>query len=96
MIATVKIIAIPSISIVIIPNSGINGNLQIKAVSIVITKQRFYDLDISENEFKVISALRAQTTRDLLLALIENEGLSFQTLRHNLIIFVLNCNLDAL
>ena len=54
-----------------------NGSVQIKADH---NKKRFYDLDISENEFKVISALRAQTTRDLLLALIENEGLSFQTL----------------
>ena len=53
-----------------------NGSVQIKADH---NKKRFYDLDISENEFKVISALRAQTT-DLLLALIENEGLSFQTL----------------
>ena len=53
-----------------------NGSVQIKADH---NKKRFYDLDISENEF-VISALRAQTTRDLLLALIENEGLSFQTL----------------
>ena len=45
-----------------------NGSVQIKADH---NKKRFYDLDISENEFKVISALRAQTTRDLLLALIE-------------------------
>ena len=54
-----------------------NGSVKIKTDH---NKKRFYDLNISENEFKIISALRAQTTRDLLLALIENEGLSFQTL----------------
>ena len=57
-----------------------NGSVQIKADH---NKKRFYDLDISENEFKVISALRAQTTRDLLLALIENEGLSLSNFGKN-------------
>ena len=38
---------------------------------------RFYPPKITENESKVIKALRRQTPRDLLLALVQNDGLEF-------------------
>lgn len=41
---------------------------------------RFYPPQISEEESKVIKALRRQTPRDLLLALVENDGLEFSQL----------------
>lgn len=41
---------------------------------------RFYPPQITEAESVVIKALRKQTPRDLLLALVENEGLEFSEL----------------
>jgi len=41
---------------------------------------RFYSPQITEDESVVIKALRKQTPRDLLLALIENDGLEFSQL----------------
>src|SRR5210317_22134 len=41
---------------------------------------RFYPPKITEDESIVIKALRKQTPRDLLLALIENDGLEFSQL----------------
>ena len=41
---------------------------------------RFYPPQITEAESVVIKALRKQTPRDLLLALIENDGLEFSEL----------------
>ena len=41
---------------------------------------RFYPPKITEDESVVIKALRKQTPRDLLLALIENDGLEFSQL----------------
>jgi predicted transcriptional regulator len=41
---------------------------------------RFYPPQITESESVVIKALRKQTPRDLLLALIENDGLEFSEL----------------
>ena len=41
---------------------------------------RFYSPQITEDESIVIKALRKQTPRDLLLALIENDGLEFSQL----------------
>ncbi len=41
---------------------------------------RFYPLQITNYESVVIKALRKQTPRDLLLALIENDGLDFSRL----------------
>ena len=41
---------------------------------------RFYPPQITEDESIVIKALRKQTPRDLLLALIENDGLEFSEL----------------
>lgn len=41
---------------------------------------RFYSPQITEAESVVIKALRKQTPRDLLLALVENEGLEFSEL----------------
>jgi len=41
---------------------------------------RFYPPQITENESIVIKALRKQTPRDLLLALVENDGLEFSEL----------------
>ena len=41
---------------------------------------RFYPPQITEDESIVIKALRKQTPRDLLLALIENDGLEFSQL----------------
>lgn len=38
---------------------------------------RFYPPKITEDESKVIKALRRQTPRDLLLALVQNDGLEF-------------------
>ena len=39
---------------------------------------RFYPPSFSENESNIIKALRRQTPRDLLLALIKNDGLEFR------------------
>lgn len=41
---------------------------------------RFYPLNITEKESKVIKALRRETPRDLLLSLIRNDGLKFSEL----------------
>lgn len=41
---------------------------------------RFYSPKITEDESKVIKALRRQTPRDLLLALVQNDGLEFSQL----------------
>lgn len=41
---------------------------------------RFYPPQISDEESKTIKALRRQTPRDLLLALVENDGLEFNQL----------------
>ncbi|MCV0373264.1 MAG: winged helix-turn-helix transcriptional regulator [Nitrosarchaeum sp.] len=41
---------------------------------------RFFSPEITENESKVIKALRRQTPRDLLLALMRNDGLDFSQL----------------
>jgi len=43
-------------------------------------QSRFYPPQITEEESIVIKALRKQTPRDLLLALIENDGLEFSQL----------------
>ncbi len=43
-------------------------------------QSRFYPPKITEDESIVIKALRKQTPRDLLLALIENDGLEFSQL----------------
>jgi predicted transcriptional regulator len=43
-------------------------------------QSRFYSPSITETESIVIKALRKQTPRDLLLALIENDGLDFSQL----------------
>ena len=43
-------------------------------------QSRFYPPKITEDESIVIKALRKQTPRDLLLALIENDGLEFSEL----------------
>jgi len=43
-------------------------------------QSRFYPPQITEEESIVIKALRKQTPRDLLLALIENDGLEFSEL----------------
>ena len=43
-------------------------------------QSRFYPPQITEDESIVIKALRKQTPRDLLLALIENDGLEFSQL----------------
>ncbi|MGY5143573.1 MAG: winged helix-turn-helix transcriptional regulator [Candidatus Nitrosopumilus sp. bin_32a] len=43
-------------------------------------QSRFYPPKITEDESLVIKALRKQTPRDLLLALIENDGLEFSQL----------------
>lgn len=43
-------------------------------------QSRFYPQKITEEESIVIKALRKQTSRDLLLALIENDGLEFSQL----------------
>ena len=43
-------------------------------------QSRFYSPQITEEESIVIKALRKQTPRDLLLALIENDGLEFSQL----------------
>lgn len=41
---------------------------------------RFFPLDITEDESRVITALRKQTPRDILLTLVEEDGLMFQEL----------------
>lgn len=43
-------------------------------------RSRFYPLHISEEESKAIKALKRQTSRDLLLALMENGTLGFKDL----------------
>lgn len=43
-------------------------------------QSRFYPPQITDDEFKVIKALRRQTPRDLLLALVKEDGLEFSQL----------------